>query len=328
MRKNKSSESRKKADPQFNSLDSQLGSFGLEPPKRYRPDQELPKLNDNKSKKSRSQNKHYKHHKTDNDRILTPDEKRRENNKKRRQKKIIRRIISLSLIGVAIAALLVTLSLTFLFKIDTIKIVGNESYTNKEITSVLPIEKQDNLFISDTKGASVKLTESLPYIYRAEVKRKFPSTIVVNITEVEKIYAVVNADKTYTLLDKDLKVLECGVIKRPKGSVVIRKLAISSAEPGMTAAINDEKQMADILKLTNAIDSMKLDEITAIYSKDINNNYMTYDKRITYKLGTTENLESKIYSALSATEKLNETDPDVQGEMTVSGGKQIYFTKK
>lgn len=332
MRKNKRKESRNTPDSQFNSLDSQLGTFGLEPPKRYRPEQELSGSNDSKQKrirsKSKSKSKHNKNPKVNHDRILTPDEKRREHNKKRRQKKLIRRIISLSLIVIAATALLVTLSLTFLFKIDTIQIVGNESYTNNEITAVLPIEKEDNLFISDTKGASEKLTQNLPYIYKAEVKRKFPSTIVVNITEAEKIYAVVNRDKTYTLLDKDLKVLECDVIKRPQDSVVIRRLVLSSAEPGKTAGINDEKQMADILNLTNAIDSMKLDEITAIYSKDINNNYMTYDKRITYKLGTTEDLESKLYSALSATEKLNETDPGAHGEMTVSGGKQIYFTKK
>lgn len=326
MKKSKKNDGRKRADSQFNSLDSQLGTFGLEPPKRYRPDQELPKSNDQKKAKKNTKSNN-KSRKVSDDRILTPDEKRREQLKKRRQKKLIRRIVSISVIAIAVIALLITLSLTFLFKIDTIKIVGNESYTNKEITAVLPIEKEDNLFISDTKGAAEKLTHNLPYIYKAEIKRKFPSTIVVNITEVEKIYAVVNSDKTYTLLDKDLKVLECNVIKRPQGSVVIRKLALSSAEPGNTAGIDDEKLMEDILNLTAAIDTMKLDEITAIYSKDINNNYMTYDKRITYKLGTTENLESKIYSALSATEKLNETDPDAQGELTVTGGKQIYFTK-
>lgn len=332
MKKNKKDEVRKKAESQFNSLDSQLGTFGLEPPKRYRDDQEIPKYDNVNQKKTRgkknNRKKNSKRRKSDNERIMTPDEKRKEQNKKRRQKKLIRRIISITLITVAVIALLITLSLTFLFKIDTIKITGNESYTNKEITAVLPIHKEENLFMSDTKEASERLTQSLPYIYKAEVKRKFPSTITVTITEAEKIFAVVNSDKTYTLLDKNLKVLECDVIKRPQGSVVIRKLLLSSAEPGMTAGIDDEQKMDDILKLTDAVDRLKLDEITAVCSQDINNNYMTYDKRITYKLGSTDDLESKVYSALSATEKLNETDPDAQGDMTITNGKQIYFTKK
>jgi hypothetical protein len=55
---------------------------------------------------------------------------------------------------------------------------------------------------------------------------------------------------------------------------------------------------------------------------------MVYDGRITYKFGTTENLENKIYSALTATEKLNESNPNAKGEMTVTDVKQIYFTEK
>lgn len=328
MKKNKKDESRKKVESQYNSLDSQLGTFGLEPPKRYRADQEVPQYGNANQKNKREKKKKSRNRKPDNERILTPDEKRKEQNKKRTQKKLVRRIISIALIAVAVIALIITLSLTLLFKIDTIKITGSESYTNNEIMAVLPIEKEDNLFMADTKEAAEKLTQILPYIYRAEIKRKFPSTITVTITEAETIFAVAGSNKNYTLLDKNLKVLECDVIKRPQESVLIRKLVLSSADPGMTAEIDDEQKMADILKLTDTVERLKLDEITAVYSQDINNNYMTYDKRITYKLGSTDDLESKVYLALSATEKLNETDPDAQGDMTVNGDKQIYFTKK
>lgn len=309
-----------------NFLDSQLGSFGLEPPKIYRPEQKN-QLSPKKSK-THKREKTSTRNNSNNDIPMTPDEKRREQRKKREQKKLIRRIVYSLLLIVAVISLVVALSLTVLFKIDTIKINGNNTYTNKQIMAVLPIDKDDNLFLSDTKGAVDKLKENLPYIYSAEIQRKLPSTIVVDITEAEKIYAVPGADKTYTLLDKDMKVLDIEVAKRPKGSVLIKKLTFESLTPGKAAQFSDDNQKNDILALTQIIDDLKLDEITAIYSTDINNNYMVYDGRITYKLGTTEELEKKVYSALSATNKLNESDPDAQGEMTVTDDKQVYFTKK
>lgn len=311
----------------LNSLDSQLGGFGLEPPKIYRNDQtknSAPKKTSKASKKRVEQ----KIKNTKPQRQMSPDEKRKAQSKKRKQKKMLRRVISYIVLAVLIIAVLVVLSLTVLFKIDTIKIQGNEIYTNKEISTVLPIEKDDNLFISDTKGAELKLEENLPYIYNAEISRKFPSTIVVKINEADKIYASINSDKTYTLLDKDMKVLETNVARRPRESVVIKKLGVKKAVVGKKIELTDNKQLKDILALTGVVDSLSLEEITAVYSIDINNNYMIYDKRITYKLGSTENLEAKVYSALTATEKLNESDPDAQGEMTVSGDKQVYFTKK
>lgn len=325
--KNKRPPKRIENNSDLNSLNSQLGSFGLEPPKIYRAEQKS-QLSGKKSKSQKKDSVTNRVRNNNSDKVLTPDEKRREQSKKRKQKKLMRKITYSVILVIAVIAVMIVLSLTVLFKIDTIKIVGNEIYSSKQITAVLPINKQENLFLSDTDKAEQKLKENLPYIYNAEIKRKFPSTIVVNITETEKLYAVLGIDKTYTLLDKDMKVLETGVPKRPKGSVVIKKLTLTDAVVGRIAGFSDENQKKDILELTSIIDKLKLDEITSIYSVDVNNNYMIYNKRIVYKLGTTEDLEAKVYSALTATEKLNESDPGAHGEMTVSGDKQVYFTKK
>jgi cell division protein FtsQ len=216
-----------------------------------------------------------------------------------------------------------------LFKIDTITIKGNSIYSNSEITAVLPIEQNNNLLLCDIDSAEKELEESLPYVYKAEITRKLPTTIIVNITETQTIYAVKNEDKTYTLLDENFKVLETNSTKKPEGSIVIKKLTLTSANVGKTAGFEKEQIQKDLSAMTAQIKSMSLqDEITSIYSVDINNNYMVYDGRIIYKFGTTENLENKIYSALTATEKLNESNPNAKGEMTVTDVKQIYFTEK
>ncbi|MFR5876624.1 MAG: cell division protein FtsQ/DivIB [Eubacterium sp.] len=316
-------------------LNSQLGSFGLEPPKIYRNDQAVKRYsdlseNDKKSGRRNVDNKHTKRSSVGSAKnYQSVDEKRKAQNKKRKNKNKFRKLIYIILVLIGIAAVLSILSLTVLFKIDTITIKGNNIYSTKEISAVIPIEKEKNLFLADTDGAAQKLEENLPYIYNAEIKRKFPSTIVVNITETKTVYSIKNKDKTYTLLDDNFKVLEVSAAEKPSDSIEIKKLALESAQAGMTAEVSNEQTKKDLLILTSAVKSLKLeDEITAIYSNDINNNYMVYDGRITYKLGTTENIEKKIYSALTATEKLAESNPGIEGEMSITDDKQVYFTEK
>ncbi len=303
-------------DNELSSLNSSLGSFGLEPPKRYKESAENQReVSNRKSPRRRTQPE-----------LKTTDERRAEENRKRKNAKVRRKIIFYILLVVAIVAVIVVLSLTVFFKINTITLKGNSTYTKEEILAVLPIGKGDNLFISDTEKASAKLEESLPYIYNAEVTRKLPSTIIVNITETPIVYSVKNSDKTYTLLDGRFKVLETSA-KKNKNAVAILKAELKTAVIGQRADFTETKKMDNLLKLANAIERLKLDKITAINSADINNNTVTYDSRITIKLGSLDKLDNKIYSALSAIDKLNESNPQIEGVLTVSDGKQAYFSE-
>lgn len=321
----------KNNDEKFNTNNSDLkmineefGSFDLEPPKIYRKDQRRNLTQDNnnqpaqRQRKSKPKNKKSKKH---------SNSKAKKTNK-RKTKKAYRNILYAIIFIVCVAAVFVVLSLTVFFKIDTINISGNEHYTNKEITSVLTIEKGNNLFISDTKKAKSKLEESLPYIYSVDIERKLPSTINITIQETDTIYSIKNKDKTYTLLDSNLKVLEVGATSKPKGSITIKKASLSKSEVGETAVFTDKQCQKDVLVMTKAIKNLVIDEVTEVYSNDINNNYIVYDKRITFKLGTTDDCEDKLYSALAATDKLSESNPQAEGEMTITSDKQIYFTEE
>ena len=301
-------------------LDSQLGSFGLEPPKIYRRDQ---LTGDNLSQKAQRQPRAR-----DKKQNATPQEKRTQQNKKRRLKKKVRRALYGILITLGIVIVLLVLSMTVLFKIETINITGNEKYTTEQVMAVLPIEKEKNLFIADTKGAGEKLEKNLPYIYDAEIKRKFPSTINVSITEAPKLYYIKNADKTYTILDDRFKVIEVKSGKKPKKSVEIKKVAVKSAVAGETVELNNEKMFKRLTKLSETVKQIDIDKVSALYSQDINNNFVVYDGRITIKLGSLDKAEDKLYSALAAIDKLSETNPQAEGEITATSDKQVYFTEK
>ena len=317
--KTKKSRGGENKNPPSQREDSGLGQWGLEPPKIYRSDQ---RLNDfSNAERNRQRKDNSKNNKT-------IQQQRIDENKRRKQKKITRKIIRSTALALGIVAVVTVLSLTVLFKIQTISINGNERYSKQEIMAVLPIEKQKNLFLADTKSAKSKLEENLPYIYNADIRRKFPSTINVNITETPKIYSIKNADKTYTLLDDRLKVLENSSAKKPKKATAIKKAEIKSAVPGQEVQFKNKKTADNLIILINAVQSMKLDKISAVCSVDINNNYIIYDSRITIKLGETDGIEDKINSAFAAIEKIEEQNPLAEGELTVGTGKQIYFTEK
>lgn len=334
-KKNKTSNSRRVSD--FDALNSQLGSFDLEPPKRYRDDANSHRtsrqMQNNGKKRPTQRNERKRASSVDNNHIRRTNPNQRNSdvhndikNRKKKNKKL--KIIRAVAVIIAVVIVFIILSLTVIFKINTITITGNTKYSNDEILSALSIEKEDNLFLADIAGIEENLEQSLPYIYDVQIKRKLPTTITVKITEVSQIYSIKNQDKSYTLLDKNLKVLECNTAKLPENSILIDKLTLLSATPGQIAEIEKEQQNKDLLAICECIDKLKLDKITQISSYQVNSNTMMYDDRITIRLGTTEEIEDKIYASLTAIEKLNETNPGAHGDLTVLDDKQVYFTEK
>ncbi len=320
---------------EYRALNRELGNFGLEPPKIYKNSErsslsgdsefsDLPSFSKRGERETRDRRPQPSERRAPQSRKTSPSKKK----DKRKISKLRRNIIFYSALTVAITAIVVVLSLTVLFKIHNINVKGNVVYSSKEVLAVLPIQQEENLFLINKEKAAEKLEENLPYIYSVEIERKLPSTVVVKITETLQVYYVVNEDKSYAYLDDTFKVLEPHGSAIPEGSIEIKKAKLKNAVSGKTAEFEKDKTVDNLKKLAGMIKELELDKITAIYSEDINNNYMVYDKRITYKLGTVDDLERKIYAALTATEKLNETNPNAKGEMTATNDKQVYFTEK
>ena len=321
MKKNDNKKKVNRATSDFDSLNTELGSsFGLEPPKRYRPDQRPDTTLPDKKKKSvvkKSVTKKPKKQLSKQEQI-----------KQRKKRNTLRKALSVAGVVLAIVIVMVILSLTVFFKIDTINITGTKKYSQQQVTAVLPFEKNDNLFLIDKDGTAERLEKNLPYIYNVEITRKLPSTVNIKITEPSRVLTVKNADKTYTVLDDNLKVLEQSSKSRPKNSIAVKKAVLKSAVIGETAVFNKKSTNKCITALLKVIKDVNLAEATAVYSNGPDSNYIVYDNRITIKLGATTDLENKLYSALAAIDKLNNTNPTVKGEISAFGGKQVYFTEK
>lgn len=296
-----------------------LYDLGIEPPKIYRESQRSEYAADNStSRKSARKNKMERQN-------LTRAEKRHKDNKKRKKRNTFRKIMIWFAAIIAFAAVGTVLSLTVFFHIDTISVSGNEIYSKDEILAQCPIEIGENLFLSDTKNAKEMLEQNLPYIYNAEITRKLPYTIQIKITEATPQYSI-KQDKTYILLDDNFKVLENNAEKAQ--GILISKAEISSAQPGSEIVFKDSDIGECLKQLAAVVNGNDFSEITSIYSNSIRDNYVVYENRIVFKLGTCDNLENKIYQGLTACEELNQSNPNAEGTMTITGGKSLYFTEK
>lgn len=296
-----------------------LYDLGIEPPKIYRESQRSEYAADNStSRKSARKNKMERQN-------LTRAEKRHKDNKKRKKRNTFRKIMIWFAAIIAFAAVGTVLSLTVFFHIDTISVSGNAIYSKDEILAQCPIEIGENLFLSDTKNAKEMLEQNLPYIYNAEITRKLPYTIQIKITEATPQYSI-KQDKTYILLDDNFKVLENNAEKAQ--GILINKAEISSAQPGSEIVFKDSDIGECLKQLAAVVNDNDFSEITSIYSNSIRDNYVVYENRIVFKLGTCDNLENKIYQGLTACEELNQSNPNAEGTMTITGGKSLYFTEK
>ncbi len=302
---------KEKPEKRIPKNNTNLGDLGLEPPKIYR-DSQKKMVNSDKRKKRKGQ--------------LSRNEKRQKDTKRRKKRNKLRKFLLWMLAVVAIAAVGVVLSLTAFFGIENITVTGNARYTEEEILNQCSIGSGENLFLADTKGASDKLELNLPYIYTAEIKRKLPSTIELVITESEPAYYIANKDKTFILLDDNFKVLETEAEKA--GGIAVKKAKVTEAFPGRHIGFENEDTAECLKKLSQAVKDNNIDEITAIYSNSISDNYVVYDNRIEFKLGTCDDLEQKIYQGLASCKQLNDSNPNAKGIMTINGGKQIYFTER
>lgn len=309
---------------ELNSLNNELGSFGLEPPKRYRSQQpddfqneKMTKQSSNKSRSERSKSNSQ----------MTSAQKNAIHKKKRRLKKKVR--IAIGITGLCIALIVAAIVCLIVFcKIETITVNGTEKYTTEQVLAVLPVEKGKNLFLFDSEGAENKLCENLPYIYSVDIKRKLPSTVEVNITQADRLYYIENNEGLYTYIDDNFKTVDVNVSEPTQNGIEIKKIAVSQSVLGQKAEFTDENIADNVKELMTVVNNLKLDEVTAIYSEGNLSNYLVYENRIIIKIGEINNAENKVYSALTAIEKLNEANPQAEGTMTSLGGKQVYFTEQ
>ena len=218
-----------------------------------------------------------------------------------------------TLMVIAVLGVGVALSLTVLFKIETIEVAGDTRYSAEQIIAYSGIEKGQNLFLCDSKTGKENIMQNLPYIEDVQVRRSIPSKIVIEVTEGTPA-GTVEFSGRYIVISRLGKVLE-ETDAPVEGLPLIRGLELTSAEPSQQAAYKDEDTKKILEDITNAVGEVGLDKISEMDLTKRTSPRLLYDGRIRIMLGQPLDLNLKLRFAMEIISKL---EPDDRGIVDVS----------
>lgn len=208
------------------------------------------------------------------------------------KQRTLRLIILYSIVVIAIISVCVALSLTVLFKVESIQVQGNNSYDNTEIIKESGISKYQNLYLCKKSTVTQNLTAKFPYIEDVNLERKIPNTIVIHVIEAKEAGTIENGESKILISSKN-KVLDITDTAK-EGVAVVRGVEVESAQIAQELKFQDTNKSSILKQLETAIKDNNLTNITAVDITDISNISFTYENRIVVNMGQAEGIEQKV----------------------------------
>lgn len=181
------------------------------------------------------------------------------------------------------------------FRVAEIRIEGNEKYSEEQIIEKVPIEKGVNLFSFDTDEIAASLRKALPFLGKAEVTRKWPSTVTVTVEERDVNMVMAVGTDAY-LLSGDLQVLgKIGKNDIVPGTTELIAGPVAWCLVGETVVFRDERLGKDLTELYATISECGMEE--EIISIDISSRfdiYLNYENRFRVYVADIENIDLKM----------------------------------
>ena len=259
------------------------------------------------------------------------DPARREGRKKRRltraairRRRMFRRLTALAMLAAVIAAG-VYLTVTMLFKINTIRVCTADGavvqeaggYTSEQILQALGVRPEENIFSFDPAAKAAALEKVFPLLEEIRVERDYPSTVVVRVTEARPAYAM-QTQAGWLTLSAGLKILASDSVQpvglptlyggEPLSSTPGDRLDFAAAEQETGSAGADsaesaadspadtaDRRLEALNTLMAALDSAGMQaDVTRIEFADPEQTALLYQDRISILLGTLNELDYKL----------------------------------
>ena len=162
---------------------------------------------------------------------------------------------------------------TSFFTVDTIKVKGNDYFTEEEIVNMAHASTGKNLFFRSGTHDIVENLENSPYIESAKVSKKLPGTLVITVKEREQMAAIVY-NKEYLVIDEDGLLLRRSNTK-PKVTI-LTGVKVKKIQLGEKIEVSDSSKLSDALKILKAMKEGDLYFKKIVVSKKIIKAYV-YD---------------------------------------------------
>lgn len=199
-----------------------------------------------------------------------------------------------------------TVCFTLLFKVGSIQVKNNSysHYSDEEIISRSGIVKEESLLQISAGDTEKMLLDRFPYLESVKVKRRLPSTVIIDIKEETEI-AAAYTDEGYSVISATGKVLSTKLGKAPDDIPVLfgiedetfrigdylYKLQKDDGGKKSKVIIEKVQKLQDFLKIA---ESLNFGNLTYIDISDNGEIKALYDKRILINFGGEIDLDKKI----------------------------------
>ncbi len=186
-----------------------------------------------------------------------------------------------------------SLSVTFLFNIKEIVVIGSSQYDNIEIIKASDISTGDNLIRLNTKTARSRILSEMLYMDDVVIRKKFPDKLEMELYP-SKEMAYVEYKSGYIIISEKWRVLEDVENTDGKNLLMITGFEPKSGEPKSTMESMDKDKEGILQQMLGYISSLEIKDITSI---DINDKYdirLNYADRINIIIGNSKDIEYKL----------------------------------
>ena len=157
--------------------------------------------------------------------------KKRKTRRRRRRGGLGRLLRPLSVLLTAVA---VVAALTMFFKVSTVEVTGSSRYRDGGVAAASGVELGDNLVLLDKYRIAQRIYTELPYVTEARINRKFPSTLVLEVTETTAVASIQGAGG-YWLLSAGEKLLEA--VDETGAQDYLRITGLEAVNPAVSARL-------------------------------------------------------------------------------------------
>lgn len=240
-----------------------------------------------------------------------------------------------ALASVAAAVIILLLCMTVFFNVTNVQVEGVTVYRKEQVINVGGILQNMNLVRTDTGKAKQRLLDNLVYIDDVEIKKSYPSTVIITCTEAVKA-ADIEFEGEYYVLSSSGKILESGN-KQPTGGIPVvkgftfyqgddiarredRELTETEKRelrrPGTKLKSADTYSDKIVTDLVNEIAELGLKDVKTIDVTSRADIVINVDDRIEIKLGSAADSEYKLGYFKAVVDRLAE---DYEGELIYNG---------
>ncbi len=213
---------------------------------------------------------------------------------RRKRKRRGSKILYYLMFGILAFSILFILSITVFFRIDTIRVTGDEAADQEAIIAQSGIRMGDNLWRTNTAAAAQRILAAHIEYDSVKVERELPSGIVIDLVP-SKIIAVCCYGGQYYSISAGGRII--AVSDKAPADVslpLVYGCALPEAEYGDVLTQNDTNKLAALRSVLDAIGENELTGVTHIDLSDLSTIRIFWQDRAELKFGSLDGLSYEI----------------------------------